>query len=202
MRNNGGSDIYRLVCCAMFTALMAVGAYIKIVLPLGIYSVTVSLQLFFALLSGVILGAYRGGLSVLCYIFIGLLGLPVFAHGGGIYYVMKPTFGFIAGFALAAYTAGRAYEKLLHGKNRSGALFAACLFGEAAYYICGLIYYYIMFNYVLTNGLNIGIVELLTVWLFSTLPADTLISLGAAGLAKQLIPLINKAVSGNASALR
>lgn len=110
------SSVYELICCALFTSLMAVGAYIKIMIPLGIFEVTISLQLFFALISGCVLGRKWGALSIICYVFLGLIGLPIFAHGGGIYYIMKPTFGFIIGFAAAAFTAGAVYESL----NASG----------------------------------------------------------------------------------
>ena len=47
---------HELVYCAMFVALMAVGAFIKIMLPIGPFAVTFSLQFFFALLAGFILG--------------------------------------------------------------------------------------------------------------------------------------------------
>ena len=91
-----------IVYCGMFAALMAVGAFIKIMIPLGVFEVTFSLQFFFALLAGFFLGAKRGFTSVLVYLIIGLIGVPVFAHGGGPAYVLKPTFGFLIGFAFAA----------------------------------------------------------------------------------------------------
>ena len=36
------------------------------------------------------------------YILMGLCGIPVFASGGGIYYLVKPTFGFVLGFLFAS----------------------------------------------------------------------------------------------------
>ena len=56
-----------VIYCGLFTALMAVGAFIKITLPLGIFEVTISLQVFFALLAGFLLGARNGFVSVLTY---------------------------------------------------------------------------------------------------------------------------------------
>ena len=96
-----------IVYCGMFASLMAVGAFIKIMIPIGIWEVTFSLQFFFALLAGFLLGSRRGLAAVGCYLLIGLAGVPVFAHGGGLMYLMKPTFGFLIGFAAAAYVAGR-----------------------------------------------------------------------------------------------
>ena len=69
-------------------------------------------------------------------------------------------------------------------------LCVSCLAGEAVYYVCGLLYYYVVFNFVLTNGLTIGIWELLLVWFMSTVLADTAISAAAALAAEQLIPML------------
>ena len=127
-----------IVYCGMFASLMAVGAFIKIMIPIGIWEVTFSLQFFFALLAGFLLGSRRGLAAVGCYLLIGLAGVPVFAHGGGLMYLMKPTFGFLIGFAAAAYVAGRIAETL-PGNGYLKLLFAA-FWGEMAYYLCGLVY--------------------------------------------------------------
>ena len=94
-----------IVHCGMFASLMAVGAFIKVMIPLGVWQVTFSLQFFFALLAGFLLGSKRGLAAVGCYLLIGLAGVPVFAHGGGLMYLMKPTFGFLIGFAAAESSA-------------------------------------------------------------------------------------------------
>ena len=213
------SGAYELIRCALFTALMAVGAYIKIMIPLGIFEVTVSLQLFFALISGCVLGRKWGALSIICYIFLGLIGLPIFAHGGGIYYIMKPTFGFIIGFAAAAFTAGAVYEALnvtgrqsAHGQqkqnegkgNKKSAyrqrqlkkVCISCIAGEAAYYICGLIYYYVIFNFVLTNGMTIGLKELFMIWFLSTVSADTVITVAAGFMSLRIMTMLKHIRAG------
>lgn len=173
-----------IVYCGLFTALMAAGAFIKIVLPLGVFEVTISLQIFFAVMAGLILGPRMGTMSVLAYIVIGLTGIPVFAHGGGPAYIMRPTFGFITGFALAAFIAGYVSDKTKRHDFRTYA--AAAVAGELIYYAAGLIYFYIMFNYVLTGGMHIGIRELMAVWCFSTIVPDTMICVFAAALAPRI----------------
>lgn len=173
-----------IVYCGLFTALMAAGAFIKIVLPLGVFEVTVSLQIFFAVMAGLILGPRMGTLSVLAYIVIGLTGIPVFAHGGGPAYIMRPTFGFITGFALAALIAGFVSDKT--GRHDFRTYAAAAVAGELIYYAAGLIYFYIMFNYVLTGGMHIGIRELMAVWCLSTIVPDTIICVFAAALAPRI----------------
>lgn len=173
-----------IVYCGLFTALMAAGAFIKIVLPLGVFEVTISLQIFFAVMAGLILGSRMGTLSVLAYIVIGLTGIPVFAHGGGPAYIMRPTFGFITGFALAAFITGYVSNKT--GRHDFRTYAAAAVTGELIYYACGLVYFYIMFNYVLTGGMHIGIRELMVVWCFSTVVPDTMICVFAAALAPRI----------------
>ncbi|MBQ8052266.1 MAG: biotin transporter BioY [Lachnospiraceae bacterium] len=177
-----------IVYCGMFASLMAVGAFIKIMIPIGIWEVTFSLQFFFALLAGFLLGAKRGFAAVGCYLLIGLAGVPVFAHGGGFMYLMKPTFGFLIGFAAAAYVAGKISETL-PGSGYLKLLFAA-FWGEMAYYLCGLVYYYLMFNLVVSKDVGIGFAELISVWFLSTVVPDFILCVLAAGAALRLRPVI------------
>ncbi len=93
--------------CALFCALMAIGAAIKIPTPF----LPMTLQTFFAVMCALLLDK-KAALSSMCiYILLGLLGFPVFSMGGGIGYIAKPTFGFILGFCVLVYyvsfTAGR-----------------------------------------------------------------------------------------------
>ena len=179
-----------IVYCGMFASLMAVGAFIKIMIPIGIWEVTFSLQFFFALLAGFLLGSKRGLVAVGCYLLIGLAGVPVFAHGGGLMYLMKPTFGFLIGFAAAAYVAGKISENMT-GNGYFKLLFAA-FWGEMAYYLCGLIYYYLMFNLVVSKDVGIGFAELISVWFLSTVIPDFILCVLAAGAALRLRPVILK----------
>ena len=179
-----------IVYCGMFASLMAVGAFIKIMIPIGVWEVTFSLQFFFALLAGFLLGSGRGLAAVGRYLLIGLSGVPVFAHGGGLMYLMKPTFGFLIGFAAAAFVAGKIAETM-PGSGFVKFLFAA-FWGEMAYYLCGLVYYYLMFNFVVSKDVGIGFVELISVWFLSTVIPDFVLCVLAAGAAVRLRPVIMK----------
>ena len=92
-----------LVLCAMFVALIAVGAFIKIPVPV----VPFTLQFLFTMLAGLLLGPVNGALAVVVYIVLGLIGLPIFTQGGGPGYIFQPSFGYIIGFAVAAYVNGK-----------------------------------------------------------------------------------------------
>ncbi len=130
---------------SIFVALMVVGAFIKFPNPL-FPAVPVTLQLFFAVLAGLILGARNGLISQLIYTFLGLVGLPVFAYGGGFSYVLNPTFGFVVGFIFAAYFAGLLREKA--GASLRGIYLASAL-GFVLVYGFGIVYMYLINVFVL-----------------------------------------------------
>ena len=132
-----------MIMCALFTALIAVGAFIKVPVPV----VPFTLQFLFTMLAGLIMGGRLGAISVGLYAVLGLVGLPIFAEGGGIWYVLKPSFGYIIGFALGSLVTGLMVEKQ---KNLTmGRLLAANFTGLAIVYACGMIYYYIICNFVI-----------------------------------------------------
>ena len=58
-----------LVLCAMFVALIAVGAFIKVPVPV----VPFTLQFLFTMLAGLLLGPVNGALAVVVYIVLGLV---------------------------------------------------------------------------------------------------------------------------------
>ena len=87
-----------MVLCGMFAALVAIGAFIQIPVP---YMDYFTLQFFFVLLAGLILGADKGAISVGCYVLLGLVGVPIFAAGGGIGYIFRPSFGYLVGFIVS-----------------------------------------------------------------------------------------------------
>ena len=70
-----------LIYCGLFTALIAVGAFIKIPVPV----VPFTLQYLFTMMAGLLLGSKLGALSVTFYMLLGLAGLPIFSEGGGIW---------------------------------------------------------------------------------------------------------------------
>ena len=51
-------------------------------------------------MAGLLLGARLGALSQALYVGLGLVGLPIFAAGGGFSYVFNPTFGFLLGLVI------------------------------------------------------------------------------------------------------
>jgi biotin transport system substrate-specific component len=101
------SRTYKMMLVALFAALIAVGAFIRVPVPL----VPFTMQTFFVVLAGMLLGKKLGGASALVYLAIGLIGIPVFTQGGGIGYVLKPSFGYLIGFVVAAFITGAIVRK-------------------------------------------------------------------------------------------
>ncbi len=99
----------RVVAIAAAAALTAVAA--KIAVPLPGIPVPFTLQPVAVLLSGVLLGAAGGMSSQLLYLAAGMIGLPVFAAGGGLPYLLGPTGGYLLAFPFAAWIAGAAASR-------------------------------------------------------------------------------------------
>ena len=111
MRTGGmRSGARRIARIALFTALMAVCAQISVPLPGG---VPITLQTFAVMLASVALG-FDGVAAVAVYVFLGLIGVPVFSKFGATASLVSPTGGFIVGFlpmsALMA-TIAKIFEK-------------------------------------------------------------------------------------------
>lgn len=108
--NRSEKQLRLYLLSSLFAALTAVGAFIKIPLQ----HVDVTLQTFFVILAGSVLGPKFGALSQILYLVVGLLGVPIFSRGGGPGYIFQPTFGYLLGYPIAAYLIGY----LVWGKKR------------------------------------------------------------------------------------
>jgi len=133
----------KIAYSGLFTALTAVGAFIRIPMPL----VPFTMQTFFVYTSGSILGAGPGFMSQLVYLLLGLSGLPVFAHGGGPGYIFKPTFGYLLAYPLASLFVGKLINSIKLNKTTGyRVIFEMILVmfgGSVIIYFFGVIYLYI-----------------------------------------------------------
>lgn len=95
-----------MIRIAFFATCTAVGAFIA--LPLPFTPVPFTLQLFFTILSPLVIGPRSGALSQAVYLALGAVGVPVFAGGvGGLGVLLGPTGGFLVGFVPGAYVMGK-----------------------------------------------------------------------------------------------
>lgn len=166
--------------CALFVALMCAAAYIQIPFPL----VPLTFQTAVAVLCGLLLGWKKGIISMTVYAIIGLIGLPVFSAGGGIYYVLKPSFGYILGFIASAGVGGA----ICAGKS---SLARTCIAAVAAFladYLIGIPYCIVAAH--LSGVANLT--NLLIVGNLVYIPKDLALSLVAAVVAGKVAPAIKK----------
>lgn len=177
-----------MVFASLFAVLTGIGANIRIPLPM----VPLTLQTVFVLLAGLVMGSKRGSLSMVLYMMLGLLGLPVFAGGGGFQTMLTPSFGFIVGFIPAAWATGRIMEKVRERADfeSRGELFisfcrgAACLAGVFVYDIIGVLWLYLNLNYIV--GKSFTLYQTFAIGLFPFLLPD-MIKLGVVVLLVSIV---------------
>lgn len=170
----------------LFAALTAAGAFIR--LPL--WPVPITLQTFFVLLSGMVLGARAGSLSQLIYLLVGLMGLPVFSGGGGPAYVMSPSFGYLLGFVLAPLAVGAILGKWGLSTSRC---FLAALAGTVMIYSVGIPYlaFYLAMVVKKPDALNLALKTGLLVFLPGDMLKCLLLALAAPRLRPRTPPVGN-----------
>ncbi|REB08073.1 biotin transporter BioY [Sporosarcina sp. BI001-red] len=179
-----GNSIHSMALIAVFASLTAIGAFIKITLPV----VPFTLQIVIVFLAGTLLGSSRGLQSQLVYLFVGLAGLPVFTKGGGITYLLQPTFGYLIGFAAAAYVIGLILERVPVPTRKHFIL--ANLAGTAVIYAIGVPYLYVALNSWLATPANV--MNVLVAGFFSTIVIDIALAVGTGLLATRLYPILKK----------
>lgn len=178
------SKTKNMILVALFTALIAAGAFIRIPIPV----VPFTLQYLFTMLAGLLLGGKLGFLAVLLYIVLGLAGLPIFAQGGGIGYIFQPSFGYMIGFAVGSWLTGTLANETPNPSFRK--LLISNFAGLGVVYLFGMVYYYFMSNFYLGNP--IGLWPLFLYCFILAVPGDIVLSIIGASLGRRLIPLIHQ----------
>jgi len=119
---------------ALFAAIIVICSWISI--PL---TVPVTLQTFAVFASVGLLGTYRGTLSVILYIMLGAVGLPVFSgFRGGFGILLGNTGGFVIGFVFAAFLSGAIID---HFGKKTIVLIIAMVSGLIVCYLFGTLWF-------------------------------------------------------------
>lgn len=107
-----------------------------------VWPVPVTLQAFAIAALSAAFGLRIGVATVALYLAEGAMGLPVFATGGGMLYLVGPTGGFLLGFLFLAAIVGFAADKGASGKPLT--LFVAMLAGDAVLFALGFAWLLVM----------------------------------------------------------
>lgn len=167
----------------MFVALMAIGANITSFVPFMVVGgIPITLQTFFAILAGAILGSRLGSISMFVYMLVGLVGVPIFAQfGAGLSIIFKPNFGFIISYIFTAFIIGKIVEK----KKTTAAFIIASLIGMAVNYLFGTNWMY--FAYKLWSAAPEGFTyKMAWLWMVAPLPKDIILAVFAGMMAHRL----------------
>ena len=141
-----------MILISMFTAVLVVLSYISIPLPLS--PVNLTGQTFGIMLIGSVLGPLEACISVVVYLFLGAVGLPVFSGGhSGLGTLFGPTggflFSFILGVIIISFLKG-------DGKNIIRLAFANLIGGIIVVYLIGIPWLAIFLDLSYTKAAVIG----------------------------------------------
>lgn len=170
-----------MVYIAMFAVLIAVCSWISV--PA---TVPFTLQTFGVFVTVGVLGGKRGSLSVLVYLLLGMIGVPVFAgFSGGISCLLGSTGGYIIGFLFSALVMWG--MEMVFGKSRF-VLVLSMILGLMVCYLFGTIWF--MTVYARTTG-AIGVMTALGWCVFPYIIPDGIKIVLAMILCKKVAQIIH-----------
>lgn len=142
----------RILAVGVFVTLTTLSAFVRI--PLPFTPVPLTLQTFFVLLSGALLGRKLGVFTQAVYMFLGLTGQQVFTGlGSGSLYLLGPTGGYIVGFVLAAFFAG---NFLIKEKQSVFAVFIKLLAADFIILFSGMLWLKVSLSCSLSKAFLLG----------------------------------------------
>ncbi|MFC7686092.1 biotin transporter BioY [Ureibacillus sp. GCM10028918] len=181
----------QMVQIAMFSVLMMIGANISSFLIIG--GVPITLQTFFALLAGILLGSRTGAIAMVFYAFIGLVGLPVFSQfSGGLDTIVSPTFGFIVSYIFVAYVVGEIVRKFPSVKG----FVIAALVGTAINYVIGTNWMYAAYKFWFDAPSGFTY-QMAWAWMVVPLPKDIILAVFAGIFGYRVKPILFKSLKSN-----
>ena len=144
------SQLTNFVTIVICSLLLILSAKIKV----DLYPVPMTLQPLAVLMIAMLCGRNISVAAVTLYLIQGMVGLPVFAYGGGLPYLLGPTGGFLIGFLFASILIGELADRGW-GKSLIKSVFAM-LIGLFTIYICGVFQLSILkgFDFAIINGLK------------------------------------------------
>lgn len=167
-------EIRDILYASMFAALTAVLGYI--IIPLPFSPIPITGQTLSVMLAGCVLTPRQAGLSILTFLFIGAIGIPVFSGGAaGIGVIFGTKGGYLLGFLI-----GSIVISLIRGKtNSTRHMIFACIIG-------GIIIVYLLGVPWLSYITGMGIHEAIIVGALPFIPGDLFKAIVAGFIAKKI----------------
>ena len=171
---NINSNVVSILLVLFGTILLAISAKIQV----PFWPVPMTMQTFVIFLIGMTYSVRLSFITVSMYLFEGALGLPVFASGGGIAYLVGPTSGYLYGMLISSvvisYLANLGFSKTYFKTSMS------LLIGSFIIFLFGILYL----------GSIIGYEKAIIAGLLPFIPSE----LFKIALAVSLIPSIQKII--------
>ena len=171
---NINSNLINILLALFGTFLLAISSKVQV----PFWPVPMTMQTFVIFLIGMTYGVRLSFATVALYLFEGAAGLPVFASGGGIAYLIGPTAGYLYGMLFASvaisYLANLGFSKTYFKATLS------LVAGSLIIFSIGIIYL----------GSIIGYEKAIAAGLFPFIPSE----LFKIALAVSLIPTIHKII--------
>ena len=98
------TSTFTIIICSI---LLIISAKIKV----DLYTIPMTMQPLAILIIAMLCGRNLAACSISLYLFQGMIGLPVFANGGGMLYLMGPTGGFLFGFLISGIIMGELADR-------------------------------------------------------------------------------------------
>ena len=151
------TSVRPMIYASMFAAMTAIGAFIRV--PIPVSPVPITLQVFFVLLAGLLLGSKWAGMSMIVYVMLGIIGFPVFSGGlSGIGVILGPTGGYLIGFIPGAFVTGLVNETF--GRSTLAAI-GAMIAGLATIYLLGVAQLSVVAGLSIPQSVVIGVLPFL-----------------------------------------
>ena len=144
------STLTNFITVVICSLLLVLSAKIKV----DLYPVPMTLQPLAVLMIAMLCGRNISVAAISLYLFQGMIGLPVFAYGGGLLYLLGPTGGFLFGFLFASIIIGELADRGW-GKYLFKSVIAM-LIGLLVIYTCGVLQLSFLkgFDFAIINGLK------------------------------------------------
>ena len=162
--------------------MTALGAYVRIPIPFS--PVPITLQTFFVILGGAVLGKRLGTVCQASYVGLGILGMPIFqGYAGGLLHLAGPTGGYLIGFIAASFLLGGIMDrKRTNGDIGLAYVLFAMSAAQAAIFLFGIAHLAISYKLGIGKAIMIGFVPffpgavvklILASWIYSRLRIRT-----------------------------
>ncbi len=160
-----------MVLCAVFSAILCI--FCVLTVPIG--TVPVSMATFAIMLTAIILGPKKGSISVIIYILLGSVGLPVFSgFKGGFQVLVGPTGGYIWSYIFMVLLIGSVTKKYANSRI---IIFISCVASIIICYIFGTVQFALVQGTSFVSALSVCVLPFIP---FDILKAILAVFLGSA----------------------